>query len=128
MLPKPVDFPRLLAPVEEVLGQPLVMVVDDDHDLCPNLWDLLSASAAIAWPLPTTRSAAARRQRLGPQPGVPGNSGDGSRRSAGSDQPCCPRSKTQNHLQQLYSEVRNYAAPLRLEGGCIPCGPSGAMP
>jgi two-component system, NtrC family, response regulator HydG len=41
VLPKPVEFPRLLGLVEEALGQPLVMVVDDDHDLCANLWDLL---------------------------------------------------------------------------------------
>jgi CheY-like chemotaxis protein len=41
LLPKPVDFPRLLGLVDEVLGQPLVLVVDDDPDLCANLWDLL---------------------------------------------------------------------------------------
>jgi CheY-like chemotaxis protein len=41
VLPKPVEFPRLLELVEEALGHPLVMVVDDDHDLCANLWDLL---------------------------------------------------------------------------------------
>ena len=41
VLPKPVDFPQLLALVDEALGQPLVLVVDDDHDLCANLWDLL---------------------------------------------------------------------------------------
>ena len=41
ILSKPVDFPKLLGFVEEALGQPLVMVVDDDHDLCENLWDLL---------------------------------------------------------------------------------------
>jgi len=41
VLPKPVDFPRLLGLVDEALGQPLVLVVDDDHDLCANLWDLL---------------------------------------------------------------------------------------
>ena len=40
ILPKPVDFPRLLGLVDQVLEQPLVMVVDDDHDLCDNLWDL----------------------------------------------------------------------------------------
>jgi CheY-like chemotaxis protein len=40
MLAKPVDFPRLLRLVDEALGQPLVMVVDDDPDLCRNLWDL----------------------------------------------------------------------------------------
>src|SRR6185437_1066779 len=41
VLPKPVDFPRLLGLVNEALDQPMVMVVDDDHDLCANLWDLL---------------------------------------------------------------------------------------
>jgi CheY-like chemotaxis protein len=40
VLPKPVDFPKLLNIVETALAQPLVMVVDDDHDLCSNLWDL----------------------------------------------------------------------------------------
>jgi DNA-binding NtrC family response regulator len=38
---KPVDFTRLLKLVDEAMGQPLVMVVDDDPDLCANLWDLL---------------------------------------------------------------------------------------
>ena len=41
VLSKPVDFPRLLGLVQEALGQPLIMVVDDDPDLCANLWDLL---------------------------------------------------------------------------------------
>ncbi len=41
VLSKPVDFLRLLGLVEEALGQPLIMVVDDDPDLCANLWDLL---------------------------------------------------------------------------------------
>ncbi len=41
VLPKPVDFPRLLGLVDQALGQPLVMVVDDDPDLCASLWDLL---------------------------------------------------------------------------------------
>jgi two-component system, NtrC family, response regulator HydG len=41
VLAKPVDFPRLLNLVDEALGQPVVMVVDDDSDLCSNLWDLL---------------------------------------------------------------------------------------
>jgi DNA-binding NtrC family response regulator len=38
---KPIDFPKLLALVEEALDQPLVLVVDDDPDLCANLWELL---------------------------------------------------------------------------------------
>lgn len=41
VLDKPVDLPRLLALVEEALGQPLVLVVDDDCELCALLWDLL---------------------------------------------------------------------------------------
>jgi DNA-binding NtrC family response regulator len=41
ILPKPVDFPKLMGLVEEAIGQPLVMVVDDDRDLCDALWDLL---------------------------------------------------------------------------------------
>jgi CheY-like chemotaxis protein len=41
VLPKPVEFPRLLQLVDEALGQPVVLVVDDDPDLCANLWDLL---------------------------------------------------------------------------------------
>ncbi len=41
VLSKPVDLPKLMALVDQALGQPLVMVVDDDPDLCSNLWDLL---------------------------------------------------------------------------------------
>ncbi len=37
---KPVDFRVLLGLVNEALGQPMVLIVDDDHDLCANLWDL----------------------------------------------------------------------------------------
>lgn len=40
ILPKPVDFPKLLQLVDEALNQPLVLVVDDDPDLCENLQDL----------------------------------------------------------------------------------------
>ncbi len=41
VLSKPVDFPRLLGLVDQALGQPLVLVIDDDPDLCATLWDLL---------------------------------------------------------------------------------------
>jgi CheY-like chemotaxis protein len=41
VLPKPVDFPLLLKLLGEALDQPLVLIVDDDSDLCANLWDLL---------------------------------------------------------------------------------------
>jgi DNA-binding response OmpR family regulator len=37
---KPVDFRTLLGWVDEALGQPLVLVIDDDQDLCTTLWDL----------------------------------------------------------------------------------------
>ena len=41
IVPKPVNIGKLLALVSEALDTPLVLVVDDDHDLCDNLWDLL---------------------------------------------------------------------------------------
>ena len=41
LLPKPVDFPALMRTIDEALGQPLVLVVDDDVDLCWSLWDVL---------------------------------------------------------------------------------------
>lgn len=41
VVPKPVDLPRLIGLIDEALEQPLMLVVDDDNDLCANLWDLL---------------------------------------------------------------------------------------
>jgi DNA-binding response OmpR family regulator len=38
---KPVNIANLLALVNEAIDTPLVLVVDDDRDLCDNLWDLL---------------------------------------------------------------------------------------
>jgi DNA-binding response OmpR family regulator len=40
-MPKPIDFPRLVSLIEEASEQPLVLVVDDDAELCDSLWDLL---------------------------------------------------------------------------------------
>ncbi|HWB00187.1 MAG TPA: response regulator, partial [Pirellulales bacterium] len=40
VLSKPVDFGALLKLVDEALGEPLVLIVDDDLDLCDSLWDL----------------------------------------------------------------------------------------
>ena len=60
MLPKPVDFPKLLALVDEALGQPLVLVVDDDPDLCANLWDLLRERGYRVCLAHDEREAAAR--------------------------------------------------------------------
>jgi DNA-binding response OmpR family regulator len=41
VLAKPVEFARLLALVEQAVGQPLVLIVDDDPDLCQSLRDVL---------------------------------------------------------------------------------------
>ncbi len=41
VLAKPVDLPKLMDFVDEAVEQPLVLVVDDDLDLCNNLWDIL---------------------------------------------------------------------------------------
>ena len=41
VLSKPVDLSGLLELVEEAARLPLVMVVDDDRELCANLWELL---------------------------------------------------------------------------------------
>jgi DNA-binding NtrC family response regulator len=40
VMSKPVELTQLLALVNEALDQPLVLVVDDDSELCANLWDL----------------------------------------------------------------------------------------
>lgn len=41
VLSKPVNIGQLLGLVQATLESPLVLVVDDDHDLCHNLWDIL---------------------------------------------------------------------------------------
>jgi two-component system response regulator HydG len=41
VVPKPVQLPRLLDLVDQAQGQPLVLVVDDDFDLCEVLWQIL---------------------------------------------------------------------------------------
>jgi DNA-binding NtrC family response regulator len=41
IVPKPVNLARLQSEIDEALGQPLVLVIDDDQDLCQSLWDLL---------------------------------------------------------------------------------------
>lgn len=40
ILSKPVDFEQVLSAVGEAIHQPLVLLVDDDSDLCDSLWDL----------------------------------------------------------------------------------------
>ena len=41
IIPKPVDIAPLLTLLDEAVNLPLVLLVDDDADLCTNLWDLL---------------------------------------------------------------------------------------
>ncbi len=38
---KPVDFSQVQQLVDSAIDQPLVLVVDDDQELCESLWDLL---------------------------------------------------------------------------------------
>ena len=55
IVPKPVDFPKLLQLVDEAMNQPLVLVVDDDHDLCESLWELFrdrSYRVCLAYDVP----------------------------------------------------------------------------
>jgi two-component system, NtrC family, response regulator HydG len=41
IVPKPVNIGSLLGLVAQALDTPLILVVDDDRDLCENLWDVL---------------------------------------------------------------------------------------
>lgn len=60
VLPKPIDFPALLLLVDRAVGQPLVLVVDDDPDLCDSLTDLLREHGYRVAIAPDTRTAADR--------------------------------------------------------------------
>lgn len=40
ILPKPVDIGPLLRLVQQAIDSPLVLVVDDDRELCENLWEI----------------------------------------------------------------------------------------
>lgn len=40
LVAKPVNIPQLVGLVDEALHSPLVLVVDDDSDLCENLWEI----------------------------------------------------------------------------------------
>lgn len=41
IIPKPLDVQNLVEQVERVIGQPTVLVIDDDRELCDNLWQIL---------------------------------------------------------------------------------------
>jgi CheY-like chemotaxis protein len=40
IISKPVDIPHLVGLVVEAVNSPLILVVDDDADLCSNLWEI----------------------------------------------------------------------------------------
>jgi DNA-binding response OmpR family regulator len=41
VLSKPVDLGEVMQCIDEAVGQPLVLLVDDDEELCASLWDVL---------------------------------------------------------------------------------------
>jgi two-component system, NtrC family, response regulator HydG len=43
VLPKPVDLSQLLSAVDQALAEPMILIVDDDKELCDNLWQILRA-------------------------------------------------------------------------------------
>jgi DNA-binding NtrC family response regulator len=65
ILPKPVDFPKLLGLVDEALNQPLILVVDDDKDLCDSLWEIFRERGfrvSLAHDVPEATQQLAQRQ------------------------------------------------------------------
>ena len=55
ILSKPVDLQKLFHLVDEAMNQPLLLVVDDDHDLCDSLWELFrdrSYRVCLAYDVP----------------------------------------------------------------------------
>ncbi|HEY1378712.1 MAG TPA: response regulator [Gemmataceae bacterium] len=65
LVPKPVDLPRLIALLGEALAQPLVLIVDDDPDLCASLWDLFRDRGFRVGLAHDARSAADRVREAG---------------------------------------------------------------
>jgi two-component system, NtrC family, response regulator HydG len=41
LLSKPVDVSQVMQCIDEAMNQPLVLLVDDDQELCASLWDIL---------------------------------------------------------------------------------------
>ena len=62
---KPVDLERLLPVIDDVASRPLVIVVDDDPELCQSLWDLLRERKYRACIAHDVKEA---RQRLSERP------------------------------------------------------------
>ena len=49
VMSKPIDVHSLFKTIEDALGQPVVLVVDDDHDLCESLRDILLQRKYRVW-------------------------------------------------------------------------------
>jgi DNA-binding NtrC family response regulator len=65
VLSKPLDIAQLLPLVEEALSQPLVLLVDDDRELCASLWDLLHERGyrvSLAHTVPVGKDLVAQRR------------------------------------------------------------------
>jgi DNA-binding NtrC family response regulator len=60
IVPKPVDLPQLHKLVDEALEKPLVLVVDDDQDLCDSLWDIFREQGLRVYLAHDANSAAQR--------------------------------------------------------------------
>ncbi|MCE9607006.1 MAG: response regulator, partial [Planctomycetia bacterium] len=60
ILSKPVDLSQLASTLDEALQQPLILVVDDDQDLCANLRDLIQERGYRVALADDIRSAMAR--------------------------------------------------------------------
>ncbi len=65
VMSKPVDFERLLDHVSKALDQPLILLVDDDQDLCQSLWDVLRAEG---YRVALAHNVAAARSQIGRAP------------------------------------------------------------
>ncbi len=65
VLSKPVDLGQVLPLVDEAIHQPLVLLVDDDRELCASLWDVLHESGyrvSLAHTVPMARDLVAQRK------------------------------------------------------------------
>jgi two-component system response regulator HydG len=116
VLTKPVDLSRLLPLVDEAAHQPLVLVIDDDRDLCANLWDLFRDQG---YRVSLAHTTAAARDLLKQQPDIrvvlldlklPNEDGTAI---MGDLRQACPQSRTiliTGHQQELGNVIRRVLA------------------
>jgi DNA-binding NtrC family response regulator len=65
IVPKPVNIQKLLDLVAKTVDRCQILVVDDDRDLCENLWDLLRGQGCrvhLAYDVPEAKEALRRRK------------------------------------------------------------------